>query len=190
MRKTRDIDNFRQKAFRLLLGLLLLLLWGGYMSLHVRAEEADGSQNANVQGNLMAAAVDTIGRGQPSENAASVVELPVGTHLFVVGEETDGWYEIYYQGKTACVPSSDLTLSAAVDTTALEQEMQKIGEEDGAFIESLEMQRKAITRSKVWRIVIIVLIAAVFVTGVVSALRKPKNDGKPAGMKKNTGKMR
>ena len=28
------------------------------------------------------------------------------------------------------------------------------------------------------------------VTGVVSALRKPKNDGKPAGMKKNTGKMR
>ena len=174
MRKTRDIDNFRQKAFRLLLGLLLLLLWGGYMSLHVRAEEADGSQNANVQGNLMAAAVDTIGRGQPSENAASVVELPVGTHLFVVGEETDGWYEIYYQGKTAYVPSSDLTLSAAVDTTALEQ----------------EMQRKAITRSKVWRIVIIVLIAAVFVTGVVSALRKPKNDGKPAGMKKNTGKMR
>ena len=120
MRKTRDIDNFRQKAFRLLLGLLLLLLWGGYMSLHVRAEEADGSQNANVQGNLMAAAVDTIGRGQPSENAASVVELPVGTHLFVVGEETDGWYEIYYQGKTAYVPSSDLTLSAAVDTTALE----------------------------------------------------------------------
>lgn len=174
MRKTRDIDNFRQKAFRLLLGLLLLLLWGGYMSLHVRAEEADGSQNANVQGNLMAAAVDTIGRGQPSENAASVVELPVGTHLFVVGEETDGWYEIYYQGKTAYVPSSDLTVSAAVDTAALEQEMQKIGEEDSAFIESLEMQRKAVSRSMVWRIVIVSLMVLFFITGIISALKGKK----------------
>ena len=68
--------------------------------------------------------------------------------------------------------------------------MQKIGEEDAAFIESLEMQRKAIARSKVWRIIIIVLIAAVFVTGLVSALRKPKNDERPSNMKKNTGKVK
>ena len=84
----------------------------------------------------------------------------------------------------------DMTAATLLDAEALDQEMQKIGEEDAAFIESLEMQRKAIARSKVWRIIIIVLIAAVFVTGLVSALRKPKNDERPSNMKKNTGKVK
>lgn len=160
-------------------------------SLHAQAAEKDETQEAaNVQGNLMAAAVDTVGLEQPKEGAAPVVKLQAGTHLLVVGEETNGWCEIYYQGKTAFVPAADMTAATSLDAEALDQEMQKIGEEDAAFIESLEMQRKAIARSKVWRIIIIVLIAAVFVTGLVSALRKPKIDERPSNMKKNTGKVK
>lgn len=168
----------------------ILLLLFRYDTLEVKAEADDGIQSENIQGNLMEAAVDTVGREQQSMNAASVMELPAGTHILVVGEETDGWYEIYSQGKTAYVPSKDLTSPTILDATQLEQEMKKIEEEDKAFIESLEMQRKAIARSKVWRTVIIILIAGVFVTGVISALRKPKNEEKPVSGKKNTGKIR
>lgn len=160
------------------MGIIILISFYGFKSLHVRAEETDATQAENVQGNLMAAAVDTVGRERPEENAASVVELPVGTHLFVVGEETDGWCEIYFQGKTAFVLAADLTTAAGVDTTALEQEMQKIGEEDSAFIESLEMQRKAIARSHAWKIIIVILIAVIFILGIISAIRKPKDEVK------------
>lgn len=168
----------------------ILLLLSRYDTLEVKAEADDGIQSENIQGNLMEAAVDTVGREQQSMNAASVMELPAGTHILVVGEETDGWYEIYSQGKTAYVPSKDLISPTILDAAQLEQEMKKIEEEDKAFIESLEMQRKAVARSKVWRTVIIILIAGVFVTGVISALRKPKNEEKPVSGKKNTGKIR
>lgn len=154
----------------------ILLLLSRYDTLEVKAEADAGIQSENIQGNLMEAAVDTVGREQQSMNAASVMELPAGTHILVVGEETDGWYEIYSQGKTAYVPSKDLTSPTILDAAQLEQEMKKIEEEDKAFIESLEMQRKAIARSKVWRAVIIILIAAVFATGMVSALHRPKED--------------
>ena len=168
----------------------ILILFSGYDSLEVRAEADNETQAENIQGKLMEATIDTVGREQQSINAASVIELPAGTHILVIGEETEGWYEIFSQGKKAYVPSKDLTMPSMLDTAALEQEMKKIEEEDKAFIESLEMQRKAIARSKVWRAIIIILIAGVFITGVVSALRKPKNEEKPVTGKKRTGKIR
>lgn len=168
----------------------VMVLLSGYGSLDIKAEANDGTQAENIQGNLMEATVDTVGREQRSDNAASVIELPAGTHILVVGEETDGWYEIYSQGKTAFVPSKDLMVPAILDAAELEQEMKKIEEEDKAFIESLEMQRKAIARSKLWRTVIIVLIAGVFITGVISALHKTKNEEKPVTRKKSAGKIR
>lgn len=193
MRKIQGSKSGKFITARFLMCFLIafiLLLFPGYGTLEAKAEADDGIQSENIQGNLMEAVVDTVGREQQSMNAASVMELPAGTHILVVGEETDGWYEIYSQGKTAYVPSKDLTSPTVLDAAQLEQEMKKIEEEDKAFIESLEMQRKAIARSKVWRTVIIILIAGVFVTGVISALRKPKNEEKPVNGKKGTGKIR
>lgn len=164
----------------------ILRLLSGYDTLEVKAEADDGIQSENIQGNLMEAAVDTVGREQQSMNAASVMELPAGTHILVVGEETDGWYEIYSQGKTAYVPSKDLTSPTILDAAQLEQEMKKIEEEDKAFIESLEMQRKAVARSKVWRTVIIILIVLLFVFGIISAIKKSKgqNSEENSGFKR------
>ena len=175
MKKIGNAIYIRQRLVCVLTCLFITILFCAGFSLHARAAEKDENQEAaNVQGNLMAAAVDTVGLEQPKEGAASVVKLQAGTHLLVVGEETNGWCEIYYQGKTAFVPAADMTAATSLDAEALDQ----------------EMQRKAIARSKVWRIIIIVLIAAVFVTGLVSALRKPKNDERPSNMKKNTGKVK
>lgn len=189
MKKSENAVNIRYRLCCVLMGFFILIIFCAIMPLLVRATEKEGAQEAaRVQGKLMEAAVDTVGLERPEKDAVSVVELQTGTHLFVVGEETNGWCEIYYQGKTAFVPAAVLKEAASLETEVLEQEMQKIGEEGSSFIESLEMQRKAIARSKVWRIIIIVLIAAVFVTGVVSALRKPKNDERTLNKKNIQGK--
>ena len=176
----KKIDNaiyIRQKLVCVLACLFIMILFCAGFSLHAQAAEKDETQEAaNVQGNLMAAAVDTVGLEQPKEGAAPVVKLQAGTHLLVVGEETNGWCEIYYQGKTAFVPAADMTAATSLDAEALDQEMQKIGEEDAAFIESLEMQRKAIARSKVWRSVIIMLIILLFIISILSVVIKSKNE--------------
>lgn len=190
----RKIQGSKSRGFitlRFLLGFIFffsLALFCGNASFEARAEGDGEMQVEKLQGKLMETVTDTAGLTLQSEKAIPIIELPEGTQVWVVGEETDGWYEIYYNGETAYVPVGDLKESTVLDAAALEQEMQKMAEEGKAFIESLELQRKAIARSKVWRTVIIVLIAAVFITGVVSALRKPKNDKDSVKIKKNTGK--
>lgn len=64
---------------------------------------------------------------------------------------------------------------ANIDMAALDDEMKKNIEEDSAYIESLEMQRKALRQRNIWRIVITILIVLIFVVGVVSALSKNRN---------------
>ena len=141
------------------------------------AEETEESAGTavNLQGSLMMLTESVEAKEAPEESAAAVAELPEGSQLLVTGEE-NGWYQIFYQGKTAYVPSDAVVASTEVDQEALDQEMQKAEEEGTAFVESLETQRAAAQRSRIWQIVIIVLIAAVFITGVISAVKSAKTD--------------
>lgn len=148
---------------------MCLMLCMGFPLPAIYAQE-DGSI---LQGELMMTTVQTAGREQPDADAAVLVEFPAGSQVMVIGQ-AGGWYEVFYQGKTVYVEASALAASDAADTQALEEELQKTAEQDTAFIESLEMQRKAFGRSRVWQIVIIVLIAAIFAVGVVSAVKKTK----------------
>ena len=140
-----------------------------------RETEESAGTAVNLQGSLMMLTEDVGAREEPRESAAVVVELPQGSQLLVTGED-NGWYQIFYQGKTAYVPSDAAVASTEVDQEALDQEMQKAEEEGAAFVESLETQRTAAQRSRIWQIVIIVLIVAVFLTGVVSAVKSSKAD--------------
>ena len=140
-----------------------------------RETEESAGTPVNLQGSLMMLTESAEAKEAPEESAAVVVELPEGSQLLVTGEE-NGWYQIFYQGKTAYVPSDVAVASTEVDQEALDQEMQKVEEEGAAFVESLETQRTAAQRSRIWQIVIIVLIAAVFITGVISAVKSAKMD--------------
>ena len=171
----------------LLAGILLL----GGNALSVSAQEENTAQDASeqtqensvtsqegiIEAGLMMTAVDTQGMEAPEEGAAVLVSFPAGTQVMVTGRQ-DGWYTVFYQGKTIYLAEKDLTASTAVDQEALEKEMKKAEAEGAAYIESLEMQRKALKRSQAWRTVIIVLIAAIFVVGVVSTLRNARGSGK------------
>lgn len=125
---------------------------------------------------------NTEGRIEPKKNAEVIIQIPESTFIFVIGDEKNGWYEFLYQGKAIYVLSEKLKETDMTDNPALKQEMEKAGEEDSAFIESLEQQRRAIVRTKMWRLIIIILIAAIFLAGGVSALREAR---KNTGDKKN-----
>ena len=163
------------KVKKVVLQFLCSVLFGCFLTLPVLEDEAStAEENKNIQGTLMMTAAETQGRKQPSDNAEVMAELPPGTHVLVTGPKEDGWYEVYYQGEKVFVPAGALT-SPALDAEALDKEMKKAEEEDIAFIESLEIQRKAIARSKIWSLLISVLILAMFITGIVSAWKKGKN---------------
>lgn len=163
------------KVNRLALQILVSVLLGCFFTLYVMAEEIPTSEDGEyIQGTLMMTAAETQGRIQPSYNAKKSVVLPEGTHVLVMGAESSGWYEVYYQGEKVFIPAEALTL-AVLDAEALDKEMKKAEGEDIAFIESLEIQRKAIARSKIWSLLISVLILAMFITGIVSAWKKGKN---------------
>lgn len=161
--------GIRKIGFGILAAFVCLMLCVGLPLPAIHAQE-DGSI---LQGELMMTTVQTEGREKPEAEAAVLVEFAAGSQVMVIGQ-SDGWYEVFYQGKTVYVEASVLAASDAVDMQALEEEMQKTAEQDTAFIESLEMQRKALSRSRVWQIVIVVLIAAIFAVGVISAVKKTK----------------
>ncbi len=164
-----------------------MLIGSVSVPVHVQAQEdtpaeaADGGNQTEKEGiieaGLMMTSVDTAALEAPDENAAVAAEFPAGTQIMVTGQE-NGWYAAFYQGKTIYLAQEDLAASTAVDPQALEKEMKKAEAEGAAYIESLEMQRKALKRSQVWRAVIIVLIAAIFVVGIASTLKNVRGNRK------------
>lgn len=172
---------WKKQGMALGLALVVAAAAAGCMGVKVYAQEAAETEAAEAAGNdviqasLMMTGDAAEGREQPSADAAVVVEFPAGTQVLVTGQE-DGWYAAFYQGKTVYVAQDELTVSTAVDQAALDAEMKKAEEEGAAYVESLETQRKAIQRSKIWRGVIIVLIVGVFASGVVSAVQKNKSE--------------
>ena len=134
-------------------------------------EQESTDRTGSLQGSLMTAAEDTQGRTEQSKEAEVVMEFPAGSSFLVTGEE-NGWSRIFYQGKTLYVPQESLANESADAGDELDEELQKAAEEGSAFISSLEGQREADRNNRIWRIIIIVLIAAVFVSGIVSSLGK------------------
>ena len=184
--KNREKTDKRFYKFRVMYA-AALLCFSFIMPVQAKENtEIQGSEETesitNIQGNIMMTLENTEGRIEPKKNAAVIIRIPEGTFIFVMGDEEDGWYESLYQGKTMYVLSEKLKETDMTDNPALKQEMEKAGEEDIAFIESLEQQRRAIARTKMWRLIIIILIAAIFLAGGVSALREAR---KNTGDKKN-----
>lgn len=147
----------------------------------------DGMQNEpeeekmeTLQGSLMVASEDTQGREEPDEKAEVIVNFPAGSSFLVTGEE-NGWSRIYYQGQILFVPEKALTAVLGEDGGELDEELQKSAEEGATFISSLEKQRSVTRHTRVWRIVIVVLVAAVFVSGLTSSLKKGQRKKRDQG---------
>lgn len=166
--KERRLMGQRKGAGVWLAMLCILLAAGGV----IRAQEPETTEDRIAINALITATADMDARSGPDEGADVVFQVSQGQSLLAVGEDGD-WYRIFYQGQYAYIPKVSAQ-AQEMNLEALEEEMSREAEEGEAFIESLEMHRSAAKRTRIWGAVIILLILAILVVGVVSAIKKRK----------------
>ncbi len=182
MRKVQYILKNKSKRFiQLFLCAMFALLFFSAVS---RAAEAEPS---NLAGSLMTLQETALARENPDADAAAVTELPAGSAVMVTGE-TDGWYQIFFQGQTAYIEASAVSESSPVNVEALDQEFWDNAEKGESWVESLLAQQAGIRQSRIWGSVIIGLVVLIFGAGVFSALRQDDGKRKQRGRKKKKKK--
>lgn len=152
----------------------LLLLLGLHMP--VQATEAEGVMT------LQKTVKDTEIKESPEDSAEILREIEEGTGVIVYGEPQDSWSRVEYDGVSGYMESEALELYMADDEEeALEQEFETVQEETVRTVEESELIRKSRRTSAIWGGVIAVLVAAIFVVGVVSAIKKEKGETETTG---------
>ena len=106
----------------------------------------------------------------PDDNSASVITYQSGQSVFVTGETADGWYKVSYQDKEGYVRKSLLFIQE-FDVEGLDKEFQELEMESKILVEEVERYRTEARRSRIWGIVIVLLVAGIFVTGIISTKR-------------------
>lgn len=146
----------------------LLLFLGLHMP--VQATETEGVMT------LQQTVRDTEIKESPDDDAETLGEIEEGTGVIVFGEPQDSWSKVEYDGVSGYMESSALEYYMADDEEeALEQEFETVQEETVRTVEESELIQKSRKTSVIWGGIIAVLVAAIFVVGVVSAIKKDKD---------------
>lgn len=126
-------------------------------------------------------------RAFPDENASVLFGYETGASVWVTGETRDGWYRTSYQGQEGYLLKKnvvDLQIETEnmgvvdVADSGLDEELAQTEVEGKIFVEEVERQRGERKRSRIWTTVILLLIAGIFTTGLLSIAQKNKS-GKP-----------
>ena len=113
----------------------------------------------------------------PEDNAKTLREIEEGTGVIVYGEPQDSWSQVEYDGAKGYMESSALeAYMTDDDVEELEEEFDDVQEETVRTVEETELIQKSKRTSMIWGIVIAVLVAAIFVVGIVSAIKKDKGE--------------
>ncbi len=123
---------------------------------------------------LMEATEDVKVYDSPKGN--EVAELPAGTAALVVEETEDGWVRIMYQDIAGYVQSEQLKVFG--DTEALDDEF---GNNDVAYklvFEEYEVEQKQQKNEMLWGAILIAIIVLIFVTSILSAIKKNREEMK------------
>ena len=140
----------------------LLLLLGLHMP--VQATEAEGVMT------LQKTVKDTEIKESPEDSAETLREIEEGTGVIVYGEPQDSWSRVEYDGVSGYMESEALELYMAEG----DEELEEVQEETVRTVEESELIQKSKRTSMIWGIVIAVLVAAIFVVGILSAIKKEK----------------
>lgn len=117
---------------------------------------------------------DTEIKESPEDSAETLREIEEGTGVIVYGEPQDSWSRVEYDGVSGYMESEALELYMAEGDEELEQEFEEVQEETVRTVEESELIQKSKRTSMIWGIVIAVLVAAIFVVGILSAIKKEK----------------
>lgn len=147
----------------------LLFLLGVRMPIHATETESVMTLQKTVK--------DAEIKESPEDSAETLREIAAGTGVIVYGEPQDSWSQVEYDGVSGYMESGALGLYMSdSEEEALEQEFEAVQEETVRAVEESELIRKSRRKSVIWGGVIAVLVAAIFVNGVVSAIKKEKDE--------------
>lgn len=164
---------------KVLLVLMSVLWFGILVSVPVRAEEAVQEIETTELNQIMLANEALEAKEIPDDGADVVITYESGAPVLVIGETADGWYKVSYQGKAGYVHKSELT-AQAIDVEGLNKEMESSEAESKLVIEEVERYRAEARRSRIWGTVIVLLVAGIFATGILSTVKAEKAKKKEA----------
>lgn len=147
----------------------LLFLLG--MKMPVQATETEGVMT------LQKTVKDAEIKESPDDGAETLREIEEGTGVIVYGEPQDSWSKVEYDGVSGYMKSNALeAYMADSEGEELEQEFEEVQEETVRTVEESELIQKSKRKSAIWGGVIAILVAAIFAVGVVSAIKKDKEE--------------
>ena len=113
---------------------------------------------------------------EADNNSTVVTELSAGDTIMVTGYDGGEWCEVSCDGKTGYIQIAGLTPIGDVD--ALNKEFENLGSDyENTFEEMLEIQKQK-RNSRIWGGIIVALVVAIFAVGIVSAIKKNKEEEK------------
>ena len=118
-------------------------------------------------------------KAEPGEDAETAFVYDEGDHVYVTGETPNGWYIVYYQGQTGYINKNvaQASLEAEeLDMEALDDELAAQEVENKLIAEGVERYLTEARRSKVWGVVIVLLVIGIFVVGIISTIRAEKKN--------------
>ncbi len=145
------------------------LLSGNTMAVSVCAQEA--TEISRIMTTQQTVDMKT----EPDETAETIHSYSAGDSILVTGE-TQGWYRVRFQDLTGYIPQAGI-VEMELDVTALDEQFAIEEEEGKMLVEAVEHQRDEARRSKIWGAVIVVLVLAIFATGIVSTMKGGKERG-------------
>ncbi len=137
----------------------------------VRILTARASENAVV---VMKTAERAEIRESPDENARTVLEVAQDTPLLVIGDTDTGWYQVQYRDAEGYLEKERLISYA--DKEELGQEFAAVEQDfQGGFAQVQQHENKK-QQDRIWRMVIVLMAAAVAVLGVYALIRKSRKE--------------
>lgn len=153
--------------------LSVLLLSAGILLGCSMAMQAQAQEEIAQMGQIMTTRQELDMKADPDVSAKTLHTYGEGDNVFVTGETASGWYQVRYQDLTGYIPADSVT-AAALDMETLDQQFAAEAEEGRMLVEEVERQRDEAKRSKIWGTIIVVLVAAIFATGIVSTMKSGK----------------
>ena len=158
------------------------------------ASDSDISFSAEGQsftGQVMTLSEDTNAYAEPNETSDVIHKFSAGESVFVT-DDSNGWFQIFYQGDTLFIPNSSISHESEVEAREqaeelaedIEGELENIDKRATLEMEALERQARSQRNALIWKIVIAVLIVAIIAVSVVIGLKNKKGDEKKEEEKK------
>lgn len=159
-----------------------------FFILPVRAFASDSDvsfseESQSFTGQVMTLSEDANAYAGPDDTSAVVHSFVAGETVFVT-DDSNGWFQIFYQGETLYIPNTSIGQQEAIEaqeqaeelTKDIESEMEAIDKSATLEMEALERQARSQRNALIWKIVIAVLVVAIIAVSVVIAFKNKKED--------------